>query len=207
MGRNTAFGRPQAQDRLQAWWYAKSARVRANTVLIGLVGAAVVGLLMAAVSKDATRRTPLANATRPQLTPAPVVIPTSTTTTIEGDLVAAGIAGATDLFGLSSTTTSSIAVAATVPTPARGATPVTAAPTATTTARAPGTTVVNPDVVYSEAPTTAAPATTTAVPTTTTPTPPPTTTTPTTAAPSTTTPTTATTALTLLPGLPPLLGP
>jgi hypothetical protein len=185
--------------------------VRLNTVLIGLVGAAVLGLLLAALSKDATRQSPLANATRPQLTPATVVITTSTSTTVQGDLVAAGMGTATDLFGLSSTTTSSIAVAATVPAPPRGAAPVTAATTATTTPRAPGTTVVNPDVVYSDVPTTpttTAPATTTPVATTAPPLPP-TTATPTTAPPATTTPTTASTGITLplVPGLPPLLTP
>lgn len=181
--------------------------MRLNTVVMCLVGAAVAGLLMAAVSRDASRQSPLANATRPQLTPATVVITTSTSTTVGGDLMAAGMVTPADLFGVSSTTTSSIAVAATVSVPARGAAPVTNA-TATTTARAPGTTVVNPDVVFSEVPTTISPVTTTPVATTAPP--PPTTTTPTTAAPTTTTPTTATTAttaVTLPLGLPPLLNP
>jgi hypothetical protein len=203
MARNTAFGRPRAQDRLRQWWYARDPRVRVNTLLILEVGGAVVALLLAATSKDASRRTPLANATRPNLTPNTVVIATSTSTTVPGELVAAGVATKpTDLFGLSSTTTSTVAVAATVPAPApaRASTPAT-----TTTLRPTATTITNPDVVFSEGPTTTTPPTTTPVATTA----PPTTSPPTTATttpPPTTTPTTVA-GLPLPLGLSPLLGP
>lgn len=188
MGTNAAFGRPPAHERLRDWWYAKSRTTRSNILIALVVGAMVVALVTAATSGDAERTGGRVNATRPTVT---VLTPTSTT--LVGSLFAAADPSTpADLFGLSSTTSSTTAVAP----------PVTAAPSArpatpsTTSAPAPGPAVPGPtqDVIYTEVPT---PVTTARVPSTpvatTTPRPPatPTTPPPTTVPPAASTPTTA----------------
>lgn len=210
MGRNAAFGRPQVQDQLRLWWYAKSRAYRVNVFVAVVVGAVVVLLITAAVSRDTSRELPLANATRPQLTSPRIV--TTTPTTLVGSLFAD--ASAASLFGLSSTTTTTPGVAVAVavaPTEPAAAQSRTASP-ATTAPRAGATTVPNPNVVYSGPPPGSTPATTT--PATTTPvrtippavTTPPTTASPTTAPPTTAPPAATTPGFTVPLGIPPLLG-
>lgn len=212
MGRNAAFGRPQAHERLRDRWYATGRTTRFNALLVLAVAAVVVALLNAATSRDASRPSPLANATRPQLTFNSIV--TSTSTTLVGSLFAAGAPSTpADLFGPSSTTSSTVAVAPTVPAAPAPAARTTVPPATTTTLPPePATTVPNPGVIFSEVPprtpTTTTPVT--AVPVTTSP---PVTAAPSTTAPPTTAPPIATTPTTAAPGvrsplgLPPLLGP
>lgn len=57
MGKNTAFGRPGAQERLRTWWHTSSRSTRANCVLFGVVGLVVVILVVAATSHDDARPT------------------------------------------------------------------------------------------------------------------------------------------------------
>ena len=180
MGRNAAFGRPPASERLRKWWDARSKTSRQNTYLALGVGALFVAIIMAATARDQTTGTRRVIASRPQ--PAPtLVLPTPSTVNV-GDLGAAGgPVTAADLVGLSTTTTTPA-----TPAPATTAPPATrpAPPVATTEAPRPATTVTNPDVIFSTVP----PATTTTTPA------PVTTTTPTTTA---TVPPTTTTLLSL----------
>lgn len=175
MGTNAAFGRPPARERVRDWWYAKSRTTRSNILITLAVGSIVVALVRAATSGDADRSGSRVNATRPTFT---VVTPTSTT--LVGSLFAAADPSTpADPFGLSSTTSSTTAVAprVTAAPSARSATPSTSPP--------PATTVPTPDVIYTEvpAPVTTVPVSrppvaTTAPPTTATPTTPPPTTVP-----------------------------
>ena len=178
MGRNAAFGRPPASERFRTWWDARSKTSRQNTYLALGVGALFVAIIMAATARDQSTGTRRVIASRPQ--PAPTLaLPTPSTVNI-GDLGATGgPVTATDLFGLSTTTTT--------PATFGSAAPVTTAPPATrptptvvtTEAPRPATTVTNPDVVFSTVPptsttttqppvSTTTPATTTTVPPTTT---------------------------------------
>ena len=186
MGRNAAFGRPPASVRLRKWWDARSKTSRQNVYLALGVGALFVAIVMAATARDPSPGTRRVIASRPEPTTT-LALPTPSTVNV-GDLSgASGSVTATDLFGLSTTTTT--------PAPATTAPPATArpAPTAATTAAPrPATTVPNPDVIFSTVP---AETTTTQPPVTTT-------------RPSTTTtvpPTTTTTALSLPLGVPSLL--
>ncbi len=193
MGTNAAFGRPPAHERLRHWWYAKSRTTRSNILITLVVGAIVVALMTAATSGDAGRSGSQVNATRPTVT---VVTPTSTT--LVGSLFAAADPSTpADLFGLSSTTSSTTAVAP----------PVTEAPSARSatpsTSPAPATTVPTQDVIYTEvpAPVTTVQVTSPPVATTAPPTTAPTTPSPTTVPRAASTPTTA-----ALLRLPPLIG-
>ena len=196
MGNRAAFGRPRALDRIRARWDAGDTSFRANVALFAVVGAVALGLFLAALARDGSRSTGLANATRPHLSTGG--IPTTTTSPSSG-LAAAGLPGGPSAEGsTSTTTTSTIAVAATVP----AATSVAPSPAS----RAPATTVPSGEVTFTEVPapepppTAAPPATTTTVR----PLPPTTTLT----APTTALPTTSTTAPLLrdlpldVPGLP-----
>lgn len=202
MGRNAAFGRPPAHDPLREWWYAKSRTTRINILVALVVGAIVVALVRAATSGDAERTGRRANALRPNVTARSVV--TTTSTTLVGSLFAAGEPSTpTDLIGMSSTTSSTAAVArpVTVTPSARSATPSTRrAATAS-----PATGAPTQDVIFTEvpAPATTVPASTPSVVTTVSPTTavPMTTAPPTTAPRATSTPTT-----TALLRLPPLVG-
>ena len=202
MGKRAPFGRPGVPDRLRSWWHGKQRPSRVNT-LIGLaVGGIAVGLVVAALSRDTSPSTGLANATRPQLGDN-----IRTPSTVDLDLRAVG--GVVSPLGVpdqSSTTSTSIAPAPTVAT----SRPATASPAPSTTRAPVVTTIVqDPGVVYTEipgsptpsmpptTPTTAPPST--APPSTTSPTAPPTT------RPPSATPTTAVTLLPPLPDLTPLL--
>ena len=198
MGRNAAFGRPPAHDPLREWWYAKTRTTRINILISFVVGAVALVLLTAATSDDPARSGSRVNATQPTVT-----VGTPTSTTSVGTLFpAAEPSTPADPGGLSSTTSSTTAVAP----------PVRAAPSARSvtpsatraTATAPAATVPTQDVIYTEVPTPVTtvpvsrpPVATTAPPTTATPTTPP----PTTVPRAASTPTT-----TALLGLPPLIG-
>lgn len=196
MGRNAAFGRPTGPKRLRVWWYALEKSTRANTLLALVVGAVSLALVTAATSRDVSRPSPLANATRPQVTFGSIV--TTTSTTLLGSLFAAGEASRpADLLGAGSTTSSTVAVATTV-TPGLQVRPGSSPVTTTTLPPEPAITVPDPGVVFTEVPP-----------------PPPTTTTQATAAPVTTAPvitvppttTTPPTTVAAVVKLPPLLGP
>jgi len=172
MGRNAAFGRPPASERLREWWDARSKTSRQNIYLALGVGALFVAIVMAATARDKVPTSRRIIASRPQQQPTTTLaLPTPSTVNV-GDL--GGTVIAADLFGLSTTTTAP-APATTSPPPVRPAT------TVTTAAPAPATTVTNPDVIF----TTVAPATTTTTQAPVTTTRPPTTTT--TVTPTTTT--------------------
>ena len=164
MGRNAAFGRPPASVRLRKWWDARSKTSRQNVYLALGVGALFVAIVMAATARDPSPGTRRVIASRPEPTTT-LALPTPSTVNV-GDL--SGAVTATDLFGLSTTTTT--------PAPATTAPPATARPAptvATTAAPRPATTVPNPDVIFSTVPpetttTTQPPVTTTRPPTTTT---------------------------------------
>ncbi|MGH9263851.1 MAG: hypothetical protein ACRD1D_04095 [Acidimicrobiales bacterium] len=180
MGNRAAFGRPRALDRFRARWDARDTSFRANVALFAVVGAVALGLFVAALTRDGSRSTGLANATRPHLTTGGMPPATSPSS----GLAAAGLPGGPSAVeaSTSTTTTSTIAVAATVP-PATSVAPSPAA-------RAPATTVP-PAEVTREVPASEPPPTTTPppAPTTTVRPIPPTTklTAPTTAAPTTST--------------------
>lgn len=172
MGRNAAFGRPPASERLREWWGARSKTSRQNLYLALGVGALFVAIVMAATARDKVPASRRVIASRPQPGPTTTLdLPTPSTVNV-GDLGA--VVTAADLFGFSTTTTTP-APATSSPPPTRPATTV-----ATTAAPAPVTTVTNPDVIFTTvAPattTTQAPVTTTRPPTTTTTVPPTTTT-------------------------------
>jgi hypothetical protein len=177
MGRNAAFGRPPASERLREWWDARSKTSRQNIYLALVVGALFVAIVMAATARDKVPASRRVIASRPQQQPTTTLdLPTPSTVNVGGLGGLGGTVTAADLFGLSTTTTSP-APATTSPPPARAATTV-----ATTAAPAPATTVTNPDVIFTTvAPatttTTQAPVTTTTPPATTTTVPPTTTTT------------------------------
>jgi hypothetical protein len=52
MGRNAAFGRAPALDRMRAWWEAQDPATRTNVLLALGVGALVVIIVAAAVARD-----------------------------------------------------------------------------------------------------------------------------------------------------------
>jgi hypothetical protein len=169
MGRNAAFGRPPASERLRTWWDARSKTSRQNVLLAVVVGGLFVAIVLAAVARDKSP-TSRVIASRPQPTTT-LALPTPSTVNI-GDL-GTGAMTAADLFGLNTTSTTP-APASTTPAP-----PTTrpAAAVVTTAAPAPASTVTNPDVVFNTVP---PPTTTTTQPPVTTTTPPTTTTTSTT---------------------------
>ena len=171
MGRNAAFGRPPASERIRQWWGARSKTSRQNTYLALIVGVLFVAIVMAATARDQSTGTRRVIASRPQPTTT-LALPTPSTVNV-GDLTAAGgPLTAADLFGLSTTTTTPAPPA--TPAPVVTAPPATRpAPTvATTEAPRPATTVTNPDVVFSTVPpattTTTQPPVATTTPTTTT---------------------------------------
>jgi hypothetical protein len=170
MGRNAAFGRPPASERLREWWDARSKTSRQNIYLALGVVALFVAIVMAATARDKVPASRRVIAARPPQQPTTTLaLPTPSTVNV-GDLGATVTAA--DVFGLSTTTTAP-APATTSPPPARPAT------TVATTAPAPSTTVTNPDVIFTTvapATTTTQPPVTTTRPTTTTTTVPPTTT-------------------------------
>jgi hypothetical protein len=166
MGRTAAFGRPPASERFRKWWNARSKTSRQNIYLALGVGALFVAIMMAATARDQSPATRRVIASRPQPTTT-LGLPTPSTVNV-GDLGAnSGPLAATDLLGLTTTTTT--------PAPATTAAPATrpASTVATTEAPRPATTVTNPDVIFSTVPpatttTTQPPVTTTRPPTTTT---------------------------------------
>ena len=203
MGSNAAFSRSGALGVARAWWEDRTGPARTNTVLSVVVGLAVITLMGAAIARDDGRPNPLANATRPQLSTGS--IPATTSTSI--DLRAAGVPGVPLPVPDQSTTSSTVAVALTVPQVV--AAPPASVGTTTTVAPAPSTTVADPGVVFPQIPPDPSPPTTllSAPATTVPPTTPPATSPPTTAPPPPTTRTTPTTAPLLPPlTLPPVLG-
>ena len=92
MGRNAAFGRPPASDRLRLWWNARSRTSRTNLVLAVAVVAVVLVLMRAATAGDSNRAKPRVNTARPPTTVAAPLGPLSTV--VVGDLRAAGAAPA-----------------------------------------------------------------------------------------------------------------
>lgn len=171
MGRNAAFGRPPALDRIRIWWEARDPASRTNALLALGVGALVVGIIVAAVARDTSPATPAANVVRP---PSPTLLPLPPSTVVIDGLNADG--GPTTSSSSSTSTTSAPAVTTAATAPPRTAPP----PVVTTSAPAPApaTTVTNPDVIYTDPPTTVSTVPPT-LPTTTAP--------PTTAPPATTT--------------------
>src|SRR5215213_8948881 len=142
MGRNAAFGRPPALDRFRMWWEARDRASRTNALLALGVGALVVGILVAAVSRDTSPATPAANVIRP---PLHTLVPGPPSTVVIDGLNAPGT---TTTSSSSSTTTSVPAPTTTATRPA----PTTAPPVVTTAAPAPATTVTNPDVLFNHVP-------------------------------------------------------
>jgi hypothetical protein len=186
MGRNAAFSRAPALDRLRAWWEAQDPASRTNVLLALGVGALVLGIVIAALARDTGPATPAANVTRPPMQPP--VFGTPSTVVIDGLN-----APATSTSSSSSTTTSTPAVTTT----ATSQPATTTSPTVATTAPpAPATTVTNPGVVFTEPPTTTVSTVATTLPPSTLPS--------TTVAPATTT---TTSGLTLPLDVPRLLGP
>src|SRR5690349_9691333 len=109
MGRNAAFGRPPASDRVQKWWEGLSKASRQN-IFVGLgVCGLFVAIVMAAVARDAVPKSPRVSAARPQPTTT-LALPTPSTVDI-GDLGASPTAA--ELFGLNVTTTAPAPVTAT----------------------------------------------------------------------------------------------
>lgn len=189
MGNRAAFGRPRALDRVRARWDARDRSFRANVVLFAVVGATAMGLFVAALARDGSRPSGLANATRPHLTTGGIPPPTSPAS----GLAAAGLPGGPSAVeaSTSTTTTSTMAVAATVPPP----TSVAPVPPA----RAPATTIASSEVFLPEVPAPALPSTTPSPPAPTTTGAPPRSTPPN---PPATSPTTSTTVPPLLRDLP-----
>ena len=186
MGRNAAFGRAPALDRIRGWWEARDPASRTNILLALGVGVVVLGILIAAVARDTGPATPAATVTRPPMQPP--VFGTPSTVVIDG-LNAPG----SSTTSSSTTTTSAPPVTTTATTtPARAASPT----VATTSAPAPATTVTNPGVIINEPPTTTVSTIGTTVPPSTLP--------PTTVPPATTS---TTSGLTVPLDVPRLLGP
>ena len=146
MGRNAAFGRPPALDRIRIWWEARDPASRTNALLALGVGALVVGIIAAAVARDTSPATPTANLVRP---PSPTLLPIPPSTVVIDGLNADG--GPTTSSTSSTSTTSAPVVTTTATAPPRTTPPpvVTTAP-----APAPATTVTNPDVIFTDPPTT-----------------------------------------------------
>ena len=188
MGRNAAFGRAPALDRFRAWWEAQDPTTRTNVLLALGVGALVVVIMAAALARDPSPATPAANVIRPP-TQQPA-FGTPSTVVIDGLN-----APETSTTSSSSTTTSTPAATTTVTSQPRTTSPSVATTAPPAPAPAPATTVTNPDVIFSEPPTTVSTVVTT-LPATTSP--------PTTAAPATTT---TTSGLPLPVGVPRPLGP
>lgn len=174
MGKNAAFGRPGAQDRLRVWWYAQSQTTRANAVLFAVVAVVVVGLIFAALSRDGGHAsTGLAALNQPGSGPTtPFVASTSTTSTTSTTVPST--------TSSSSTTTSLPRPAGGTTTTTRRATPPPAA--ATTSSTVSLTTTPNPNIIFTAVPVATQPTSTSTLPAPTTTTKPVTTTT--TAAPA-----------------------
>ena len=168
MGRNAAFGRAPALDRIRGWWEALDPASRTNVLLALGVGVLFVVIVAAALARDTSPATPAANVIRPPTLP--TVAATPSTVVIEGLN-----APETSTTSTSSTTTSTPAATTTATSPPR----TTAPPVATTAPPAPATTVTNPDVIFNEPPTTTVSTVVTTLPPSTLP--------PTTAPPRTTT--------------------
>jgi len=187
MGRNAAFGRPGASNRLRGWWSTASHDVRANTVLGVIVAVVVAGLLFAAVTRSPSKpATGLAALAQLGSIPTSLFVPTTSTppTSVAQPTSTSSPVAAVPTTPLTTTTTA----------PARS----TGTPAATTTSVAPATptTRANPDVIFSDPP----PVTPTSQLTSPSSTaPPPASTTPTTAVRPATTTTTAAGALQPLP--------
>ncbi len=144
MGRNAAFGRPPANDRLRLWWDGKSRVWRTNLMISVAVGCVVLGLMLAATSGDADRVRPRVNSAGLPTTVTTRALPLSTV--VVGDLRAAGTAP--DPSG--STTTSITTTTAVAPTPS-STTPTTRTTTpSSTVAQAPATTVPTTEVIFSD---------------------------------------------------------
>lgn len=191
MGRNPAFGRLPASDRLQQWWDAKSRVWRTNLLISVAVACVVLGLMLAATAGDADRVKPRVNSARPPTTVTTLSKPLSTV--VVGDLRADGAPPA-PTTSTSVTTTTAVAVSTTTPT-TRATTPSSTVP------QVPATTVPTSVVIFSDP---VIPSTTTTMP--------PVTVAPVTTLPTTTTVAPVTTSTTkpgaVLPlGLPSVLGP
>lgn len=147
MGRNAAFGRPPALDRIRIWWEARDPASRTNALLALGVGALVVGIIVAAVARDTSPATPAANVNR---SPTQTLIPVPPSTVVIDGLNVPG--GPTTSSSSSTSTTAAPAVTTAATAPPRTAPP----PVVTTSAPAPApaTTVTNPDVIFTDPPTT-----------------------------------------------------
>ena len=180
MGRNAAFGRSPALERMRVWWQELDPAARTNALLAAGVGAVVLVILFAAVNRDASPATPAATVIRP---PMQTPISGSPPTVVIDGLNAPG-SPTTSTSAVTTTTVPSATTTAT--SPARTTTPS----VATTAAPAPATTVTNPNVIFTDPPTTTLSTVVPTLPTSTAP-------------PTTVAPVTSTTAAPLLP-LPPL---
>lgn len=174
MGRNAAFGRPPASERLRKWWDARSRTSRQDMLLALGVVALFVAIVMAGLARGPSSSSGRVISSRPQPTTT-VALPTPVTVNV-GDLGAANAPmAAADPAGPTTTVTTPAPATTAAPPATRPAPAVT-----TTEAPRPATTVTNPEVVFSTvAPettsttqppvtTTRAPPTTTLLPTTTT---------------------------------------